>query len=1032
MKKTVFRRFHRRAKCVLSLILSVLFLTGDGFLIQPAAADGIGPNDTLAFRWKKVQGIEDLPCDDVWHPIILSYRDYDDDGYATDYYLNTNGMSLGRTFGEVTDNDDDDYDWGVKTTTWLGYQSDGYIPMLYQDMYENDVFYTLGQSPSDLGIYHYTMPCDANGQVNCNYFISRGVDFTKSMGKGTPGKWTDGRQYTTDLKNTALVNEAVSYYNGLTNKVMSTGAKWFLGNQNESSQAAFYNYDSASDKKYVQPYVYDTDDRYWNCDKGWNWNNYHGGGVMWSIIPHNVNEAFGITGDAESVYIKAETKNSHYFYGFKNKYAQYVSSGTVRIVMTIDGAWTETDTTLQHKNDVIWAEDDGSYDYDNGLFVLWVGTPVKLATVRNKGTGTADVTVPSGSVQNVDEDMLIEANATLVVEPGAVLSIDANLYNNGTIYNYGTIVVQPGATISTLTMMSGGGFGSSNSSWGGGITPVSTTMQSSTIYSIDEPSAVIGKQWGAIYCKGGTYNGMNAEGNFLVMQGAGVAFEEGENLFRLENGATLELNGIMFCPNAFMLADSDLYIRRNGLLVCQYGRKYKHMLPTEYQYHVEPSSMFKALAETYYPMWYGIEDETFLAFLPAAKKMTNIAPASFYVSGQYQLINDGLIKSAGMPIRHVDTTTGKITDITEIEGSGSHSEFSNTTSGSNVWTEEVHANGIASIIHNLPEAGGYHITYEDGHDKNIYANGCSWEYGDAGTKTYNIARSADNWYRMYSERSRKKTFAENRSSYEKPGDITEYESVNYWSHLREYTDTNHTDANLISEGHYEPSGSGKLSDVFVTYYYKDGDCKAGEATVEHRNGDVDVYAFTGKPGSEVLGKQIGKIEKTVNAIGERSSVENVEYTYKKKDGSEAKGELQTVTSTDRVEATLTLGRKTLPVRVNYIAGKFTGASITYTTVSEDQKSLGGYYYKTAEPETFNANTGYATLWRVNDGKGISVCRCKWNAETKSYDYLIGYSSKASYDASKDDYYTESNLWMNTKTGSKTMPNPESFLKGWPY
>ena len=997
MKKTVFRRLNHRAKCALCLTLSVLFLAGDGLLFQPAAAaDGLGTNDTLAFRWKKVQGIEDLPCDDVWHPIILSYREYGDEGGYTDYYLNTNGMPLGRTFGEVTDNDDNDYDWGVKTTTWLGYNSDRYIPMLYQDVYENDVFYTLGQSPSDLGIYHYTMPCDANMQADCNYFISRGVDFTKSVGKGTPGKWTDGRYYTSNLSNTAMVNEAVSYYNGLTDKVLSTGARWFLGNEDKFSQAAFYNYDNSNDKKYVQPYAFDTDNSYWNCDKGWNWNNYYGGGVMWSIIPHNVNEAFGITGDAESAYIKAETDQSSGFTVFKNKYAQYVSSGTVRIVMTIGGAWTDTDLTLQHKNNVIWAEDDGSYDYDNGTFVLWVGTPVKLATVRAKGTGNADVTVPGGSVQNVDEDLLIEANATLVVEPGAVLSIDANLYNNGTIYNYGTIVVQPGATISTLSPNGGA------------------------------------SSCGAICCKGGTYNGMNAEGNFLVMQGAGVAFEEGADLFRLENGATLELNGTMFCPNSFVVADSDLYIRRNGLLVCQYGREYKHMLPTEYQYYVEPSSMFKTLAETYYPMWYGIKNETFLAFLPAARNTTKLAPASFYVSGQYQIINDGLIKTGGKPIRQVDTATGKITDVTEVEGSGRHSGFTSSSSGSNVWTEEVHANGIASIIHNLPEAGGYHISYEDGHDKNIYANGCSWEYGDTGTKTYNIARGADNWYIMYVNRPTKKSFAENRSSTEAPGAITDYESVNYWSHVREYADANHTDASLISEGHYEPSGSGTLSDVFVTYYYKDGACKAGEATVEHRNGDVDVYAFSGAPGSEVLGKQIGKIEKTVNAIGERSSVENVEYTYKKKDGSEVKGELQTVTSTDRVEATLTMGGKSVPVRVNYLAGKFTGESITYTTVSADQKSLGDYYYKAAEPDTFNANAGYATLWRVNDGKGISVCRGKWNAETGTYDYFIGYSSKASYDASRDDYYTERNMWMNTKTVSKTMPNPENFLKGWPY
>ena len=86
-----------------------------------------------------------------------------------------------------------------------------------------------------------------------------------------------------------------------------------------------------------------------------------------------------------------------------------------------------------------------------GQFIMYIGKPVEYSAV------THDVTVESGQVQNVDGHVYVCPNVTITVEPGAVLSIQGNLYNNGYIYNQGDVLLQKNACIQTLLLTGDGG-----------------------------------------------------------------------------------------------------------------------------------------------------------------------------------------------------------------------------------------------------------------------------------------------------------------------------------------------------------------------------------------------------------------------------------------------------------------------------------------------------------------------------------------------------------------------------------------------
>ena len=156
-------------------------------------------------------------------------------------------------------------------------------------------------------------------------------------------------------------------------------------------------------------------------------------------------------------------------------------------------------------------------------FVMYVGKEVEYSAV------THDVTVQSGQVQNVDGHVYVCPDVTITVEPGAVLSIQGNLYNNGYIYNQGDVVLQKNACIQTLLLEGDGG---------------------------------------AICCDGG---------DLILMTGARMATgtcgysEQYGNGFLLKNGATCTNYGTIILPaNGRLESGAVLDNRKNGWLLQGY------------------------------------------------------------------------------------------------------------------------------------------------------------------------------------------------------------------------------------------------------------------------------------------------------------------------------------------------------------------------------------------------------------------------------------------------------------------------------
>ena len=196
----------------------------------------------------------------------------------------------------------------------------------------------------------------------------------------------------------------------------------------------------------------------------------------------------------------------------------YPNPGYVMLYGNLSGA---NDRPWFYGGNYVAAQDSSTTDL--GQFIMYVGKEVEYSAV------THDVTVQSGQVQNVDGHVYVCPDVTITVEPGAVLSIQGNLYNNGYIYNQGDVVLQKNACIQTLLLEGDGG---------------------------------------AICCDGG---------DLILMSGARMATgtcgysEEYGNGFLLKNGATCTNYGTIILPaNGRLEAGAVLDNRKNGWLLQGY------------------------------------------------------------------------------------------------------------------------------------------------------------------------------------------------------------------------------------------------------------------------------------------------------------------------------------------------------------------------------------------------------------------------------------------------------------------------------
>ena len=99
-------------------------------------------------------------------------------------------------------------------------------------------------------------------------------------------------------------------------------------------------------------------------------------------------------------------------------------------------------------NDVVFGRDSDSINCDSSegretceQFIMYLGEKVKFPTI------TKDYTITAGNTMSIPAGAILAEGVTLTIEPTAVLSVDNIFYNNGTIDNYGTIIVNNGGQI---------------------------------------------------------------------------------------------------------------------------------------------------------------------------------------------------------------------------------------------------------------------------------------------------------------------------------------------------------------------------------------------------------------------------------------------------------------------------------------------------------------------------------------------------------------------------------------------------------
>lgn len=109
---------------------------------------------------------------------------------------------------------------------------------------------------------------------------------------------------------------------------------------------------------------------------------------------------------------------------------------TMQIFMNTSWA---SDTGFHKSGDNIYGWKDSTYDYDQ--FMAYYATTETFTKIKD-GTRIA-----KGSVLNADDGVILMGGDTLYIEPGGILSIEGQFFNNGTIENHGTIILQKGACI---------------------------------------------------------------------------------------------------------------------------------------------------------------------------------------------------------------------------------------------------------------------------------------------------------------------------------------------------------------------------------------------------------------------------------------------------------------------------------------------------------------------------------------------------------------------------------------------------------
>ena len=119
----------------------------------------------------------------------------------------------------------------------------------------------------------------------------------------------------------------------------------------------------------------------------------------------------------------------------RGKYGDSISAGKVKIYCNVK----YDDTGFMYKDECLYGLCSNTYKYDT--FIMYWGEERNITAI------TDDTLIAEGQVMNVDDGVMLMEDKTLVVEPGGVLSIEGTFYNNGTIENRGTVILQENACV---------------------------------------------------------------------------------------------------------------------------------------------------------------------------------------------------------------------------------------------------------------------------------------------------------------------------------------------------------------------------------------------------------------------------------------------------------------------------------------------------------------------------------------------------------------------------------------------------------
>ncbi len=220
--------------------------------------------------------------------------------------------------------------------------------------------------------------------------------------------------------------------------------------------------------------------------------------------------------------------------GYENTH-YYCDSGRIALVYEETGF----DDYIEYSGNKLSIDEFGAFDYDCTAFdfIYYVEKGYEEYT-----TISSDYKVKAGTTLQIKNQTMLENNVTLTVEPGAVLSVSGKFINNGNINNYGTVILNEGATVCSY---------GERSYTGGSITNYGG---SSTYYD-------------------STKKALKGEGNMIIMKNANLilpsqtstGFTSSATL-KFFPGATLVNYGMVFVPGSMLFSGALVQNKPSGVI----------------------------------------------------------------------------------------------------------------------------------------------------------------------------------------------------------------------------------------------------------------------------------------------------------------------------------------------------------------------------------------------------------------------------------------------------------------------------------